>query len=61
MPSRRRSYLLVPLFIVLCSFAAGIFGGRNVSAASPAEARNLLLALFTCLVLPLFASSCAVS
>src|SRR6202790_4933774 len=37
MPSRRRSYLLVPLFIVLCSFAAGIFGGRNVSAASPAE------------------------
>ena len=37
MPSRRRSYLLVPLFIVLCSIAAGFFGGRNVSAASPAE------------------------
>jgi carboxyl-terminal processing protease len=37
MPSRRRSYLLVPLFIILCSFAAGIFGGRNVSAASPSE------------------------
>jgi carboxyl-terminal processing protease len=37
MPSRRRSYLLVPTFIALSSLAAGIFGGRNVSAASPAE------------------------
>src|SRR5579863_572374 len=37
MPSRRRSYLLVPSFIILSSLAAGIFGGRNVSAASPSE------------------------
>ncbi len=30
MPSRRRSYLFVPLFIAVCSIAAGIFsGGRR--------------------------------
>ncbi len=36
MPSRR-SYFLVPIFIGICSIAAGIFGGRNVSAASPTD------------------------
>src|SRR5438874_3224929 len=34
MPSRRRTYLLVPLFIALCSLAFGIFGGSGVSAAT---------------------------
>jgi carboxyl-terminal processing protease len=34
MPSRRRSYLFVPLFIALCSIAAGVFSGNRVRAAS---------------------------
>src|SRR6266700_317690 len=37
MPFRRRSYLLVPLFIAGCSIAAGIWAGGHVSAASPAD------------------------
>src|SRR6266851_9438676 len=37
MPSCRRSYLLVPLFIAGCSIAAGIWAGGHVSAASPAD------------------------
>jgi len=36
MPSRR-SYILVPLFIAICSIATGLFFGDNVSAASPAD------------------------
>jgi carboxyl-terminal processing protease len=34
MPSRRRSYILVPVFIALCSIGAGIFSGNQVRAAS---------------------------
>src|SRR6266404_4820847 len=34
MSTRRRNYLLVPLFIALCSIAFGIFGGGGVSAAT---------------------------
>jgi carboxyl-terminal processing protease len=34
MPSRRRSYILVPLFIAVCSIAAGIFSGNGVKAAT---------------------------
>jgi carboxyl-terminal processing protease len=37
MPSRRRSYVVVPVFIGLCSLAAGIFGGRGVFAATPPD------------------------
>jgi carboxyl-terminal processing protease len=37
MPSRRRSYLLVAVFIALCSLTAGIIGGGGVFAASPPE------------------------
>src|ERR1700719_173352 len=37
MPSRRRSYLLVPLFAALCALAVGLFNGNHVSAASPAD------------------------
>jgi carboxyl-terminal processing protease len=33
----RRSYLFVPLFIVLCSVGAGVFLDHKVSAASPAD------------------------
>jgi carboxyl-terminal processing protease len=36
MPSRR-SYLLVPVFIALCSLAAGVFGGKGVFAAGPPD------------------------
>lgn len=36
MPSRR-SYLIAPLLIVVCSVAAGLFSGDNVAAASPAD------------------------
>jgi len=34
MPSRRRSYIFVPLFVALCSLAAGIFSAGGVKAAS---------------------------
>jgi carboxyl-terminal processing protease len=37
MPSRRRSYLLFPLFIALCALTAVLFTGNHVSAASPAD------------------------
>ena len=37
MHSRRRSFLLIPLFIGLCSITAGFFSGHNVKAASPSE------------------------
>ncbi len=33
--NRRRSYILIPVFIAICSLAAGIFSGGGVSAASP--------------------------
>src|SRR5579862_7327193 len=35
MTSQRRSYLLVPLFVALCSIAAGIFSAGGVKAAEP--------------------------
>src|SRR5258708_7455634 len=35
MPKSRRSYLVVPVLIVLCSLGAGIFMGGGVSAATP--------------------------
>src|SRR5580692_7477191 len=34
--SRRRSFIIVPVFIALCSIAAGIMGG-GASAATPSE------------------------
>jgi carboxyl-terminal processing protease len=34
MPSSRRSYLFVPVFIAVCSIGAGIFGGGHVAAAT---------------------------
>jgi carboxyl-terminal processing protease len=37
MPSRRRSYFLVPLFVVVCSLGATLFMGGSVSAANPSE------------------------
>ncbi len=35
--SRRRSYIAVPVIIAVGSLAAGLFAGRNVSAATPAD------------------------
>src|SRR5437016_651927 len=46
MPSRR-TYLLVPVFIALCSIAAGIFGGGGVSAATSDEPVNQSIKSFT--------------
>ncbi len=37
MPFRRRTYILIPLFVVLCSIAAGIFGGGHAAAATEPE------------------------
>ena len=37
MPSRYRSFFFVPLFILACAVAAGIFSGGAVSAANPAS------------------------
>jgi len=37
MPSRRRSYILVPVFVALCSIAAGIIAGRSASAATASD------------------------
>jgi carboxyl-terminal processing protease len=37
MPSRRRSYLFVPLFIAVCSIGAGFFSGGRVRAASTSD------------------------
>ena len=45
--SRRRSYFLVPSFIVLCSIVAGVMGSRGVSAASPADDADQSLKAFT--------------
>ncbi|MEO5925891.1 MAG: S41 family peptidase [Bryobacteraceae bacterium] len=35
--SRRRGYLVVPVVIAVGSIAAGLFSGRNVSAATPSD------------------------
>jgi len=45
----RRSYLFVPLFILLCAVSAGIFGGSAVSAANPSDeaARDQSVKSFT--------------
>ena len=45
--SRRRSYILVPLFIVVCSIVAGVWGSRGVSAAAPADDADQSLRAFT--------------
>ena len=37
MQSRRRAYIFVPLFVVLCALAAGFFNVGAVSAANPSE------------------------
>jgi carboxyl-terminal processing protease len=37
MQSRRRAYIFVPLFVVLCALAAGFFNVGSVSAANPSE------------------------
>ena len=37
MPSKRRHYLFVPLFIGLCSLAIGLFNARGVKAATSLE------------------------
>jgi carboxyl-terminal processing protease len=34
---RRRSYLLIPLFLAICSIAAGVFSGSHVSAATTGD------------------------
>jgi carboxyl-terminal processing protease len=48
MPSRRRSYFLVPLFIALCAIAAGLFGGGDVAAATgPDDSVSQSLKSFT--------------
>jgi carboxyl-terminal processing protease len=49
MRSRRRAFIFVPLFILLCAVSAGIFGGGAVSAANPSEeaARDLSVKTFT--------------
>ena len=33
----RRSYIIAPLLIAVCSIAAGLYFGDNVSAATPAD------------------------
>ena len=45
--SHRRTYFLIPSFIVLCSIVAGLMGGRRVSAASPADDADQSLRAFT--------------
>src|ERR1700747_176699 len=37
MKSRRRTYLLAPLFVVVCSILAGVFGGGRAAAAGAAD------------------------
>ena len=37
MPSRRRSFVVVPSFVFLCALAAGFFNGRAVKAANSNE------------------------
>ena len=37
MPSHKRSFFLVPLFIVLCAVLAGVFSGGAVSAANASD------------------------
>ena len=37
MPSRRRSYFLVPLFVAVCGLGIGLLTGNHVSAASPTD------------------------
>jgi len=44
---RRPTYLLAPLFIVLCSLVAGLVGGGRVSAASSDDAVTQSLRSFT--------------
>ena len=45
--SRRRSYFLIPSFIVLCSLVAGVMGGKRVAAASPADDADQSIKAFT--------------
>src|SRR6185436_1553843 len=45
--SHRRSYFLVPAFIVLSAIVAGFIGGRGVSAASRADDADQSLRAFT--------------
>jgi carboxyl-terminal processing protease len=45
--SRRRSYILIPVFIALCSIGAGIFTGGGVSAAPPGDAADESLRSFS--------------
>jgi carboxyl-terminal processing protease len=48
MPSRRRTYFLVPLFIALCALAAGLLGGGDVAAATgPDDSVSQSLKSFT--------------
>jgi carboxyl-terminal processing protease len=48
MPSRRRTYLFVTLFVALCALAAGVFSGPQVRAASsPDDPVNQSLKSFT--------------
>lgn len=37
MPTRRTNYLLIPLFIAICSIAFGVFASKGVSAATTPE------------------------
>src|SRR5215472_4168571 len=45
--SRRRSYILVPLFIALCSLTFGVFSGSHASAASNDDPLSRSLQAFT--------------
>ena len=47
MPKSRRSYLVVPVLIVLCSLGAGMFLGGGVSAATPEQAADQSLRNFS--------------
>ncbi len=48
MPSRRRSYLVIPFFVLLCALAAGIFSyGRVAAATAPEDDISQSLKSFT--------------
>ncbi|HTS76858.1 MAG TPA: S41 family peptidase [Bryobacteraceae bacterium] len=47
MPSYRRPYLIVPVFIVLCSLGAGLYTGRASAASQPDDPVNQNFKQFT--------------
>src|SRR5262245_49379191 len=47
MLARNRGYLLIPLFIAVCSIAAGVFSNTQVSAATTDDPVNQSLKAFS--------------